>query len=650
MIIKKLVLHNFGVYASTNVFTFSGKKPVVLIGGLNGRGKTTFLEAVLIALYGSNSFAYTESAYNTYGKYLRAHVNTLDGSYETFIELEFSMGDENADVYCIHREWSAQAKRIKEDIAVKKNGKPDEFLTENWSMFIESLLPSGLSSFFFFDGEKIAELAAEETNAQVKNSIKALLGITVLDQLESDLGRMIARVNKETATRSEEDELDALRAAKEKADNDYQAALDEIADLKKQCETIDKQLESTHHEYSAKGGDLVYKRQDLFHKRSQLEAKAKNIQDQLTDTASSCLPLSLVPDLLEVIEQQSVLEHNSQVAVAAAERLENLYAQFAASSSVKSSGAQKFLRFVREETEKDYVPPVYGLSDSCLYQLKELRSRQLKQQRRDAFAQMEEREELKKQINQIDQYLSVDIDEAALARIYKKIKTLEQEQLDLEVRLAALTKKAAGLHGESSRATAAFNDYVEKMLLKLELKDDSERILKYSHQAIHLVQEYRIRLQEKKIQQLADTMTACYKRLANKKNLIECIKMDPVSLDFEYLTASGIPVPKASLSAGEKQLMVISILWALAICSKKKLPVIIDTPLSRLDSAHRISLIQSYFPEASDQTIILSTDSEIDQRYYDLMKDNIGDEFTLYYDDEKKCSIIKQGYFTGGAL
>lgn len=240
---------------------------------------------------------------------------------------------------------------------MKKNGKPDEFLTENWSMFIESLLPSGLSSFFFFDGEKIAELAAEETNAQVKNSIKALLGITVLDQLESALGRMIARVNKETATRSEEDELDALRAAKEKADNDYQAALDEIAALKKQCETIDKQLESTHHEYSAKGGDLVYKRQDLFHKRSQLEAKAKNIQDQLTDTASSCLPLSLVPDLLEVIEQQSVLEHNSQVAVAAAERLENLYAQFAASSSVKSSGAQKFLRFVREETEKDYVPP-----------------------------------------------------------------------------------------------------------------------------------------------------------------------------------------------------------------------------------------------------------------------------------------------------
>lgn len=50
MIIKKLVLHNFGVYASTNVFEFKGNKPIVLIGGMNGRGKTTFLEAVLLAL------------------------------------------------------------------------------------------------------------------------------------------------------------------------------------------------------------------------------------------------------------------------------------------------------------------------------------------------------------------------------------------------------------------------------------------------------------------------------------------------------------------------------------------------------------------------------------------------------------------------
>lgn len=104
------------------------------------------------------------------------------------------------------------------------------------------------------------------------------------------------------------------------------------------------------------------------------------------------------------------------------------------------------------------------------------------------------------------------------------------------------------------------------------------------------------------------------------------------------------------LSAGEQQLMVISILWALAICSKKKLPVIIDTPLSRLDSLHRTALINTYFPNAGEQTIILSTDSEIDSTYYELMKENVGDEFTLKYDELTKSTSIEEGYLMGGKL
>lgn len=113
---------------------------------------------------------------------------------------------------------------------------------------------------------------------------------------------------------------------------------------------------------------------------------------------------------------------------------------------------------------------------------------------------------------------------------------------------------------------------------------------------------------------------------------------------MHYLNGLGEEVEKKKLSAGEKQLMVISLLWALAICSKKKLPVIIDTPLSRLDSIHREALITTYFPNASDQTIILSTDSEIDHKYYELMKPSIGDEFALIFDDENMKTTIRKGY------
>ena len=126
--------------------------------------------------------------------------------------------------------------------------------------------------------------------------------------------------------------------------------------------------------------------------------------------------------------------------------------------------------------------------------------------------------------------------------------------------------------------------------------------------------------------------------------------MESNTLNIKYLSEEGKEVPQDSLSAGEQQLMVISILWALAICSKKKLPVIIDTPLSRLDSLHRTALINTYFPNAGEQTIILSTDSEIDSTYYELMKENVGDEFTLKYDELTRSTSIEEGYLMGGKL
>lgn len=224
----------------------------------------------------------------------------------------------------------------------------------------------------------------------------------------------------------------------------------------------------------------------------------------------------------------------------------------------------------------------------------------------------------------------------------------KQQIIETNVLIERKTNERRSKNGELMSATSLFNKKVEKYLKKMELNDDSDRIIKYAHMADTILEEYKIRLQKNKISVVALTMTECYKKLANKKTLINRISMDPITLDLYYEDYNGIEINKASLSAGEKQLMVISLLWALALCSKKKLPVIIDTPLSRLDSAHREALITTYFPQASEQTIILSTDSEIDRNYHDMMKNNIGDEFTLIYDDDSKSTTIQRGYFGEG--
>ena len=163
MIIKKLTLFNFGVYAGENIFEFEHKEPIILIGGMNGRGKTTFLEAILLSLYGDNSIAFKESKYRSYSQYLRSYVNKSHWTQSSYIELEFYMDDGSDDTYLIRREWDARTKITEEQISVWQNGKKSNFLAQNWSMFIENILPIALSSFYFFDGEKIAELAVVQT-------------------------------------------------------------------------------------------------------------------------------------------------------------------------------------------------------------------------------------------------------------------------------------------------------------------------------------------------------------------------------------------------------------------------------------------------------------------------------------------------------
>ena len=641
MIIKKLIMHNFGVYSSTNVLEFVSDKPVVLIGGMNGRGKTTILEAVLLSLYGSNSFAYTESKFNTYGQYLKSYVNKTDGSLETYLEIEFSMDDRDKEVYNVRREWDGKGIRVHERIIVKKNGEESAFLTENWPMFVENILPSALSSFFFFDGEKIAELAVEETSEQMKESIKAMLGITVLDVLQSDVSKIIGRLCKANEENQDLKKLEELRSKKENAEQVLRDADSDIENQKTELEQLQLELEKLNTEYTVKGGGILEQKNKLISQRAEYIASVSGCQEQLLDLVAAELPLALVSDLLIDIEREGKLAHEKKINTIAFERIKAAYSKF----SSQSEEISKFISFMQAETEMDSAEETYSLSDMNLYQVETLNSNGIDQSVEKARSLIAKRDSHQGKIDEIDNSLSVDIDADSLEKLFALIKEKEREIIEKQITIDNLQKERTSLHGNFLSAESEFSKFAEKTLAMLETVDEDKRTIKYANMAIEIIKLYRIRLQERKTDVLAQTMTECYKRLANKKNLVNQIKMDADTLDLHYIDGNGEEIAKKRLSAGEKQLMVISLLWALAICSKKKLPVIIDTPLSRLDSAHREALIKTYFPNASEQTIILSTDSEIDERYYSMMKDSVGDEYTLNYCDKTRTTTIKPGYF-----
>ena len=639
MIIKKLILHNFGIYAGTNELVFESDKNIVLIGGMNGRGKTTILEAVLLVLYGKNSFAYTENKSQSYSRYLDSYVNKVDKSYSTYIQLEFVLDGSN---YGVKRCWEGNKRKIIDRIEVFQEGVHNDFLTENWVMFIENLLPSRLSNFFFFDGEKIAELAADNTDEKMKDSIRSLLGIEVLDSLERNLNKLLKRSGKECETELEEKESFRLRRVKEESEQELHELDQKIHNLEEELIMQERKIEQARIDYISKGGEVFDKKEEYFKKRSELCAVQSHQKEQLLDVAASELPLVLVKNLLDDIKAYSAIERENKENKMAIKKIREFYKLYQKDNLVND--LTDFIEYMTNRVKDANNESVYDLSDSAWLQLLQLCDGKLKKSVADTKKLFLKIEETERELESIESLLSFEIDEEKIGKIYKKIIKLERDKGRMEIELDECRKERPHLNNVAIKANTEFNRYVEGMLKKLETRDDYARMVKYSHLAIEILSDYKVQLQKKKIGTLADAMTQCYKRLANKSGMIAKIEMDSVTLDLKYLNDIGEEVPKERLSAGEKQLMVVSLLWALAICSGKKLPVIIDTPLSRLDSKHRMALIKTYFPNASDQTIVLSTDSEIYGRYYKALKKNVGDEYTLEYNDEKKCTTIQSGY------
>ena len=554
MIIKKLKLHNFGVYAGDNEFVFEGSKPIILIGGMNGRGKTTFLEAVLLALYGQRSFAYSDSKYKSYSGYLRSFVNRGSDDGTCSVTLEFEINSGIPEYYMIQRMWNTESKRAKEQLIVQKDGEYNEFLTNNWAMFVENVLPSALSSFFFFDGEQIAELAVDHTNEQLKNSIRSMLGISVLDVLCNDINRNLKKMNRAGKQDITADEIQSLRQEKDQASADMEVAEGELAKANTKLFKDNDALDALHELYTAKGGDAVNKRQDTLKTRGTLVAELSKENEALYGYAAEELPLLLVNDLLTEIKLQATDEHTSAVMQESVHQLDSFFSDFILTYSGDREAGQAFINYVKNRTTDNQTAPVYGLSEHAIFQVNNLIEGKLDRTRQESYGILKKKKRIEKKINELDSFLSVDVNDQELQDIYKKIKIAEQRIIDDQVKIAELEQKRSTINARLITATSEFNKRVEAYLASAEIRDSADRITKYSHIALNIIKKYRVELQKRKTDLLAATITECYLKLANKKNLISQIKVDPQSLSLSYIDKQGNLVAKESLSAGEKQL------------------------------------------------------------------------------------------------
>jgi DNA sulfur modification protein DndD len=248
-----------------------------------------------------------------------------------------------------------------------------------------------------------------------------------------------------------------------------------------------------------------------------------------------------------------------------------------------------------------------------------------------------------------EQRLSAVPEEETIARLRQARDAARSRVEDLKRELAL----AEALHQTSQRTlderekrlTAVINRQVEQDLAR----DDLSRILTHSQRVRETLGELRGRVLARHVDHIQSLVLEGFRQLLRKSDLVAQLEIDPADFSLRLYGPGGQRVSAQNLSAGERQLLAVSLLWGLARASGRPIPTLIDTPLGRLDSTHRMHLIERYFPFASHQVVLLSTDEEITGSYLETLRPKIGKSYLLDYDLASGSSRIREGFPENGS-
>lgn len=657
MYFTKVELHNFGIYKGTHEMVLCdriGTRNITLVGGLNGRGKTTFHDAILLALYGKSALKYIQENAKSYDKLLLDHINKHAEDNITYVAVTLQLDD--GTTVRVKRSWSEKNNHAVQDTEVERNGVLDHYLGDNWNYYIEEILPFGIARFFFFNNEKITQLADDTSFEQIKASIKSAIGVTTIEKTITHVDEVIRRKNNalEAYENSEENKnFKEVEAQLADITTRAEALLQTINTLELRCQEYDVEVEAKERDFWASGGELSKNRDSIKAQMRRISEDMESIQAELIQLATEPgTPLILCAELVkqayenEIQMQNSSLQEQTEKQMAQAfkritDRLKGL--------EIEAKVMDQLLTIMNEElgshinSAESYTHQ--SLSATSIMLFEKLLSDTISSRPQRIRYLVNRVDNQENELMSLDAYLG-DANEKTMAmRLYEALKSVEKEKNLADDELRRQNEQLESLHRQRDVLMSKRLQLIKTLTEKENKNDNNARIIKYSAMSMEVLNEFKVRLQREKVNKLSATITACFKQLVEKDSLVSKISVAPDSLDVTIYDIEGNELLKNQLSAGEQQMFAVSIVWALALTSGYKSPVIIDTPMARLDSENRANFVKNYLPAASSQVVVLSTDEEIIGRYHDMIRSNVIDYYTLQYREDEQCTSIINGYF-----
>ncbi|MBE9211905.1 DNA sulfur modification protein DndD [Plectonema cf. radiosum LEGE 06105] len=660
MIFLELVLENFGPYCGRQVINLDpnnddNPRPIILLGGMNGGGKTTLMDAIRLALYGHRAQCSTRDNLS-YNDFLNQCINTHKSPTEqTRIELAFEHIENDKPVrYRIVRTWEKNPKDGKDHLGILDIRENDEWLDTGlvsiWDEYIENLLPLGISNLFLFDGEQVKELAEQEQPpTMVVEAIRALLGLELAERLAIDLEILVNRKRKELADTKELANLEEI----EKLLNNLQSEYEETKNIQTQelefLQQAEKNQQVAFDKFLSEGGKIASESSQLEQQKIVHINESENTRQRMSELAAGVLPLTLIEPLLNQVQQRGEAELKIQqqqiardILLERDERLLNLIDQ-------TDIAADKFAQ-IKTFLEKDVEARNALLKESpwlladaeSLSQLGNILY-YLQTAKNTAKQQLEQLKNQEEEIITLERQIQAAASPEDYQKLVDLVKKAQNKVTDIKSNCETVTRRLIELETEINKLKKDLTEYSVQTIEQ----NSKENIINASTRVQQTLKLFRERLTLRKLNKLENEVTECFRYLLHKSDLVHRIVINTNTFSLSLYDLNSQPVDKHRLSAGEKQLLAIAFLWALARVSGHHLPVAIDTPLGRLDSSHRSNLIERYFPSASHQVILLSTDTEIGEKEVKTLRKNeaIAREYLLKYSQDTRQTTVESGYF-----
>lgn len=660
MLIQRIKISNYKTYLSLDLdLTVDDDRPIILIGGANGGGKTTLFEAISGALYGlkiENKEHFMEllnqGALNTakpeislqitfvgkvlgqQQKYILKRVYQLNPQGKPLESVSLNM---NGNMY-VYGTMTVPKDRVKAEQEINK--------------IIKANLPQELSQYFLFDAMQSSELLKKNVFAQtIRDNFENVLGFKKYLQLK----RAAEKLQQEWAQQRLEAEKEAqeyneLCAQKDKLTADLNTCIAE---------------QDTKYKYLA-SVEVEYKRaKDGAQEASALNKKIQELAGKIDDIVKRAA--TYAEDLKAFVDNIEIDLFLPKLASNLAQEINNIL-------------------HIKEQLQKENTGayPLETLKDVTNKIITYLKDLSLCSESVDEEQVVSHIVAIQNSTNKEDPFGFLDEAEvAALSNLVKRTGSnqfiaLDRQRQELEIQLSTLDNLRSQKQ-TLEQTQAGGNEYLiqnyeaaQKQIEKLKvqeatLKADIQRLEKRIHQFdVQIQQEPDIKFDtlvklkplfekiadsllkkkkaqiESEMQQQLNKLLVSYKGHIAKVELSDSIEQFNIKL---YHTA-GNEISLNQLNAASKQIFIQVLLKVLRNLGDYNPPVMIDTVMGVLDNESRDALMEEYFPQLAEQTILLCTTSEIrtDSDYIKL-EPFISKTYTLHRNVEAQNTTVEDGYF-----